>query len=134
MLAEKDAVPMLYFRIGKKVVGMVAPFAEAETGKLEDVIDEKFMSRYLKIKTPAKYETPSGEASVGKYAKTKREPVRAEKPAEVSEYEQFKDVDVSVKGIRAKTGEEITVRHNAKKALEKIDSDIEMLNKIVECL
>jgi hypothetical protein len=57
-----------------------------------------------------------------------------ERKIEKGEYDQLKDVKVSVKGIREKTGDKITVRMNAKKALEKIDKNIELLNKIVECI
>jgi hypothetical protein len=53
---------------------------------------------------------------------------------DLAEYKHLEDVKVPVKGIREKTGDKITVRMNAKKALEKIDKDIELLNKIVECL
>ncbi len=80
MLAEKDDVPMLYFKSGNEVVGAVAPFKLSETGKLEDVIDERFMSRYLKLKTPAKYGPPSGQASVGKFASTKSAPAEPQEP------------------------------------------------------
>jgi hypothetical protein len=67
--------------------------------------------------------------------KTKAEAEAAKaKQRDIAEYKHLKDVDVNIEAIRGKTGEKVTVRYNAKKALEKIDSDIELLNKIVECL
>jgi hypothetical protein len=150
---EKEAHSMLFFKEGDKVVGLVAPiraYQSGPSGSLEDVIGG-FEKRYYKVRpdteqrkaaptgqrpdTEQRKAAPTGQASVGKFAKTERKPVRVpERKIEKGEYDQFKEVEVSVKGVREKTGDKITVRMNAKKALEKIDKDIELLNKIVECL
>ena len=43
-------------------------------------------------------------------------------------------VEVEVKGLREKTGEEITVKMDAGEALAKLDTEVEHLNKLLECL
>jgi hypothetical protein len=47
---------------------------------------------------------------------------------------KYKDIEVEIEAVREKTGEKIKVKQNAQKALDKIDSDINKLNKFLECL
>ena len=133
----KDLSPYYKNKIMERYKGNLrGKFIPVMAGKnaLLDTIDEletehtTIFNKAQRLVAKPEEKTPSGQASVGKYAKTKMEAV------DVSEYGRFKDVDVSIDAIRGKTGEKVTVRYNAKKALEKIDSDIELLNKIVECL
>ena len=45
-----------------------------------------------------------------------------------------KDLQVDVKGVRAKTGEEVTIKQNAREALAEHDSLAERYKSLLECL
>ena len=53
---------------------------------------------------------------------------------QIPEYGEYEGIKVKVKGIREKTGEKVSYMEDAKTALEEVDSDIDKLYKVLECI